>query len=172
MGLFGSILSAIFDPSKENRNNLKGASGEAQANLGMLLSLPAEYTAIHNVTVPTPKGTTQIDHVVVSQFGIHVVESKNIKGAIYGSAEQGRWTVALGGKKFPMLNPLIQNRAHIRALASALNLPETTFHSLAFFWSDDCRFKTEMPDNVRVDGFATYIGSKRETLIRPEDVRK
>ena len=170
MGLLANIVSALFDPSQESRNNLKGAAGEAQSRLAMFLFLPAEYTVLHNVTLPTPRGTTQIDHVVVSQYGVHVIESKNVKGSIYGAADQARWTVFLGGKKHQMLNPLIQNRAHVRALAAALRLPESTFHSMVFFWSDDCRFKTEMPENVIRDRFCTYIRSKRAILIAPQEV--
>lgn len=170
MGLLRSILNAVLDPSKENRNNLKGASGEAQGAFGMFLFLPKDYVVLHNVTVPTPKGTTQIDHVVVSRFGIHVIESKNIKGAIYGDPGQPKWTVFLGPKKFQILNPLVQNQAHIKALAAVLQLPERIFHSMVFFWSDDCRFKTVMPPNVLTEGLCTYIKSKQEILIAPDAV--
>ena len=170
MGLLRAIFNAVLDPSKESRNNLKGASGEAQGAFGMFLFLPKDYVVLHNVTVPTTKGTTQIDHVVVSRFGIHVIESKNIKGAIYGDPEQPRWTVMLGRKKFSLHNPLLQNWAHIKALAAALRRPESHFHSLVFFWSDDCRFMTEMPPNVRTEGLCTYIKSQQEILIAPDEV--
>ncbi|HZL46922.1 MAG TPA: nuclease-related domain-containing protein [Opitutaceae bacterium] len=102
MGFFQSILAAIFDSSKENRNYLRGASGEAQGNLGLFLFLPAEYVVLSNVTLPTPGGTTQIDHVVVSQYGVHVIESKNIKGSIYGAPDQERWTGLASKKRTPI----------------------------------------------------------------------
>jgi hypothetical protein len=51
MGFLQSILATIFDPSNESRNNLKGASGEAQGNLGLFLFLPAEYVVISNVSI-------------------------------------------------------------------------------------------------------------------------
>jgi len=170
MGFLQSILAAIFDPSNENRNTLRGASGEAQGNLGLFLFLPAEYVVLSNVTLPTPGGTTQIDHVVVSQYGVHVIESKNIKGSIYGAVDQERWTVFLGKKKYQLYNPLLQNRAHIKALSAALRLPESTFHSIVFFWSDYCRFKTEMPANVMTEGLCTYIKSRINPLIAPQEV--
>lgn len=170
MGLISSLFKAFIDPSKENRNNLKGASGEAQGTLGMFLFLPDEYIVLSNVTVPTPKGTTQIDHVVVSQYGIHVIESKNIKGAIYGDEASPKWTVFLGPKKYQMPNPLRQNFAHIKALSAALGMPEDHFHSLVFFWADNCSFKTPMPENVRREGLCTYIRSKTQRIIEPERV--
>jgi hypothetical protein len=41
------------------------------------------YHSINNVTIPTANGTTLIDHIIVSKYGIFVVETKNIKGWIY-----------------------------------------------------------------------------------------
>ncbi|WP_205599080.1 nuclease-related domain-containing protein [Halomonas faecis] len=49
----------------------KGLFGEAFVKLIARLRLPAnEYRAIHNVTLAVPDGTTQIDHVLVSRYGI------------------------------------------------------------------------------------------------------
>lgn len=63
----------------------KGVFGEALVNIIAKFRLPAEsYHKVHNVTLPTPDGTTQIDHVFVSRFGIFVVEKKHMKGWIYG----------------------------------------------------------------------------------------
>ena len=45
----------------------KGIFGEAFVKLIARVRLPAEeYRGVHNVTLPTPDGTTQIDHVIVS----------------------------------------------------------------------------------------------------------
>ncbi len=170
MGFLTSLFDAIVSPTKENKNALKGASGEAQASFGMFLFLPKEYRVINNVTLETPKGTTQIDHVVVSSFGIHVVEIKNIKGAIYGDEASPKWTVFLGGKKFPMHSPILQNKGHIKALSSILNLDQSVFHSLIFFMSSECKFKTEMPDYVRTDGLCTFIKSKTVVVFTESQV--
>jgi len=35
-----------------------------------------KYNLIHNVTLLTEDGTTQIDHIVVSQYGVFVIETK------------------------------------------------------------------------------------------------
>lgn len=58
----------------------KGVLGEALVNFTAWLGLPVEiYHRIHDVTLPTPDGTTQIDHIFVSRFGIFVVETKNMR---------------------------------------------------------------------------------------------
>jgi len=49
----------------------------------------SRYHLIKNVTLPTEDGTTQIDHILISEFGVFVVETKNMKGWTFGSATQG-----------------------------------------------------------------------------------
>lgn len=61
---------------------IKGASGEAMGSW-VLSHLPKEqYTVIHNVMLQTERGTSQVDHVVVSVYGIFVIEVKNYTGWI------------------------------------------------------------------------------------------
>ena len=61
---------------------IKGMMGEFAVKVGAALSLPSSvYRRYHDVTLPTVDGTTQIDHVFVSVFGVFVVETKN-KGGV------------------------------------------------------------------------------------------
>ncbi len=63
--------------------NFKGWIGETQGAIAHALLLDGKvYRSINNVTIPTASGTTQTDHVIVSPFGIFVVEAKNMKGWI------------------------------------------------------------------------------------------
>jgi len=62
----------------------KGKVGE-KVVAGKLDRLPKDqYRVLNNVTIPTPKGSSQIDHLIVSIFGIFVIETKNYNGWIYG----------------------------------------------------------------------------------------
>jgi hypothetical protein len=170
MGFFSSLAAVLVRPSKENVNRWKGAVGEAQASSGMRSKLPSSYRILDDLLLATPNGTTQIDHVVVSNYGIFVIESKNIAGEIYGSAGDEHWTVCRGRAKFKLFNPLRQNQGHLVALARATGLSERLFHSLVFFWSDHCIFRTPMPENVRQMGLCAYIRSKRRYLMSNRDV--
>ena len=65
---------------------VKGRLGEAAVNAGAVLTLPSSvYRRYNNVMLRTVGGTTQIDHVIVSVFGVFVVETKNMAGWIFGS---------------------------------------------------------------------------------------
>lgn len=146
--------------------SFKGKMGEAAVRSRLGRELDSEtYTEFHDLMIPSRHGTTQIDHVYISKYGIFVVETKNYTGWIFGSEKQARWTQVVYKEKHYFQNPLRQNYAHIKALAALLNLPDSKFHSLAVFLGD-CEFKTEMPPNVcRLQSAAEYIESFQTALL-------
>jgi restriction system protein len=148
----------------------KGWLGESAAGLSAKLFLPKDqYTTLHNVTLPTADGTTQIDHVIVSRFGVFVVETKNYKGWIFGSEHQPTWTQKIYRRTHKFQNPLRQNYKHLKTLESALGISPEVLHSVVVFMGE-CRFKTPMPPNVCIGGaYTRYIKSKttnRHSLAR------
>lgn len=151
----------------------KGVVGEAVVKFAAKLQLPAStYHRFHNVTLPTTDGTTQIDHVFVSRFGIFVVETKNMKGWIFGSEKQATWTQKIFKKSFKFQNPLRQNYKHVKTLEAALDIPPETIHSVVVF-AGESTFKTPMPANVtRGNGYITYIKSFSEPVLSEIEVRR
>lgn len=142
-------------------------------NLGALKKLnPSLYRSFKDLYVlrHDKDGTAQIDHVVVSVFGIFVIETKNYSGWIFGSENKQNWTQCLkGGKKYPFQNPLWQNKLHIASLAKELDLPVSVFHSVVYF-AGDSTFKTEMPANVINKGLRGYIEARQDVLLSQEQV--
>jgi len=68
---------------------IKGHAGEGLVNFATALRLDSKvYHLIKDVTVPSKNGTTQIDHVIVSKFGVFVIETKNYKGWIFANARR------------------------------------------------------------------------------------
>lgn len=137
---------------------IKGALGEWLLALSIKLKLPKDrYKAFHNLILPTPDGTTQIDHVIVSCHGIFVVETKTMSGWIFGSEHQPRWTQSIYGKSYPFQNPLRQNYKHVKALESLLGTSTKDIHSVVVFLGS-CEFRSEMPENVMFGGdLANYV---------------
>ncbi|WP_206022546.1 nuclease-related domain-containing protein [Billgrantia bachuensis] len=144
----------------------KGLFGEAFVKLIAKVRLPAnEYRGVHNVTLPTPDGTTQIDHILVSRYGIFVIETKHMTGWIFGSAKQAQWTQKIYRKTFKFQNPLRQNYKHVKALEAMLDVPLEAIHSVVVF-SGSAVFKTSMPNNVTLGGgYVRYIKSFREPVL-------
>nr|WP_086938258.1 NERD domain-containing protein [Thaumasiovibrio occultus] len=125
----------------------KGVCGEFLVNC-LLSRLPeSDYRLIKDVTLPTDDGTTQVDHVLVSKFGIFVVETKNMKGWIFGSKSQKQWTQKIYRHSSKFQNPLHQNYKHVKTLESLLSIDIAYLHSVVIFIGDST-FKTTMPENV------------------------
>ncbi len=128
------------------------------------------YRRLHNVTLDTPDGTTQIDHVFLSPFGIFVLETKNMRGWIFGGERQAQWTQQIFRHRFKFQNPLRQNYKHLKALEALLSIPPEHIHSVIAFVGD-ARFKTVMPDNVTQGvNCIRYIKSFHETVFSEAQV--
>ncbi|WP_083250972.1 nuclease-related domain-containing protein [Acidihalobacter aeolianus] len=150
---------------------VKGWLGESLVKFAAWLRLPANtYHPLHNVTLPTPDGTTQIDHIFVSRFGVFVVETKNMKGWIFGGEHQPQWTQQRFKRSFKFQNPLLQNYKHVKALETALDVPAETIHSVVVFVGE-CSFKSPMPTNVtKGGGYITHIKSFGEPVLSESQV--
>ena len=123
------------------------------------------------MTLPTEDGTTQIDHILVSSKGIFVLETKNMKGWIFGSEKQRQWTQKVFKHTSKFQNPLHQNYKHTKTLSSCLDIPDSKIFSVIVFVGDS-EFKTEMPENVTyAGGFIRYINSKQETILSATEIR-
>ncbi|HIF9060454.1 TPA: NERD domain-containing protein [Photobacterium damselae] len=148
---------------------LKGIFGEYLVNR-LLSKLPeSDYTLIKDVTLPTSDGTTQVDHIVVSKYGIFVVETKNMKGWIFGSARQKLWTQKIYRHSSKFQNPLHQNYKHIKALETLLGCSADYLHSVIVFIGDST-FKTEMPPNVTyARGSIRYIQQFNKVVFSDKD---
>jgi restriction system protein len=101
----------------------KGHIGELLVRLFAHWQLDKQtYRRLHNVTLNTPDGTTQIDHVFLSPYGIFVLETKNMSGWIFGSEKQAQWTQKLYKRTYKFQNPLRQNYKHLKALEATLGV--------------------------------------------------
>jgi len=151
----------------------KGLHSEMLVNFAVNVRLDKQkYHLMKNVTLPIEDGTTQIDHIVVSEFGIFVIETKNMKGWIFGDEKQKTWTQKIYKHTSKFQNPLHQNYKHIKTIESALEIDPSKIFSVIVFVGDST-FKTKMPDNVTyAGGFVGYIKSKTDKIISKDEVNQ
>ena len=162
------IVAAIFKSPW-----FKGVLGEFQVNVLLKLFLPKEnYHLIKNTTLPTEDGTTQIDHILVSKYGVFVIETKNMKGWIFGSANQKQWTQKIFKHSNKFQTPIHQNYKHTKTLESCLSInPESIFSVIVFI--GDSTFKTKVPENVTyARGCVKYIKSQTAEIFTQSEVTK
>jgi len=136
----------------------------------MWLSLDSKtYRRFHNIILPSKNGTAQIDHLLVSSYGLFIVETKNMKGWIFGSANQPSWTQAFFNEKHSFRNPLNQTFRHKKVLSEFLALDESKIHTVVYFVGD-CTFKTPLPDNVINSGIGKYFKRFQNHILSPQDI--
>lgn len=150
----------------------KGVIGEFAVNCSAKLLLDKnQYHLIKNVILLTDDGSTQIDHVIVSRFGVFVVETKNMKGWIFGGENQPTWTQKIYRHSNKFQNPLRQNYKHVKTLQSLLGLADHQVFSVIVFVGENT-FKSKMPDNVaKGGGYVRYIKSKQTLVLTPAEVQ-
>lgn len=136
----------------------------------MWLSLNQEvYRRFHDVIIPAKNGTTQIDHILVSPYGLFIVETKNKKGWIFGSGDQAKWTQSIYGKNYSFQNPLRQTFRQKKVLSEYLELNESIIHTIVFFVGD-CKFKTRLPDNVINTRLGRYVKQFKDHALTPREI--
>ena len=143
--------------------------------------LSNEYITLNDVLLPTRYGTTQIDHIVVSPYGIFVIETKNYKGWIFGHQDSEEWKQSLLGKKtlwgwsseqHKFRNPIRQNLAHFRAVRGLLkDVGEFTIIPIVAF-SDSADLNITTPNHTVINwsNLRSVIKSYRTKCIADKDI--
>ncbi|MCD8287661.1 MAG: NERD domain-containing protein [Porphyromonadaceae bacterium] len=82
-----------------------------------LVKLPDEYHVMDNLLLEYQGRSAQRDHLIVSPYGLFVIEDKNYKGWIIGGEEAEYWTQTIYSRKNQLYNPIRQNEGHLRFLS-------------------------------------------------------
>lgn len=132
------------------------------------------YFIFNNLILPSKiNGSTQIDHIVASKFGIFVIESKDMGGWIFGRAHDEKWTQSfVNREKHHFQNPIRQNWGHTMTLSRIMPFIPVQIEGIVVF-SDRSEFKTPLPEDVihlselvgYIKSFSKPILSEREVLL-------
>jgi hypothetical protein len=113
---------------------------------------------MNHVTLQMTDGTTQVDHILVSRFGVFVIETKDYKGWIFADPTQAKWTQVLHHLRFKFQNPIFQNIRHVRAVQGLLDFLPTDAIKPVVVFTGEATFKTEIPDGVvSVSGLIDHL---------------
>lgn len=145
-----------------------GAAGEYWVNKE-LLKLNKDYKIINDVMIRTSDGRThQIDHIVISKYGIFVIETKQYNGYIIGNDYDKKWTIKAGNKKYYVNNPVHQNYGHIQSLKEVLNIDDDKFISIVCI-SSRAKVNVKSDIVVTINDFLPKINSYTDEIISNVD---
>jgi hypothetical protein len=134
-------------------------SGEALVSRVLLAHFrPPDYHLMNHVTLRMDDGTTQVDHILLSRFGVFVIETKDYKGWIFANAADAKWTSVHYRVKQRFQNPIRQNFRHVLAVQNLLEfIPKEAVKSVVVFCGS-AEFKTDVPEGVvHVDELPAYL---------------
>ena len=128
------ILVILF---KINSSKIKGSVGEFKVNT-RLNFLGNEYISLNDILIKSSNGnTSQIDELVLSEYGIFIIETKNYKGWIFGNEKSENWTQVIFNEKHTFRNPIKQNWSHVYALKNVLSeFPNIHYFPIVVFTGD------------------------------------
>ena len=96
-----------------------------------LSKLPKDkYIILNDIFIEVNGRTHQIDHVVVSPYGIFSIETKQYNGYITGNKYDKKWIRYAGNKKYYYENPIRQNYGHVKGLSELLNIDESKIFNI------------------------------------------
>lgn len=149
-------------------------SEHKKAVLNSLHRLPKEqYRVLSHVHVPRldGRGTTSMQHVVLSTYGMFVIQPQDQSGHVSGEVNAKHWTVEGQDGQHNFINPIVRNQYHVKALAKFLLLPEALFFSIIFFQSE-VSFEDEPESNVINKGLGRHILSHTAQIVSPEVISR
>ena len=156
------------------RNKFKGWIGELKLRLAMWVFLSKKYRILNDITILLPQGkTSQIDHVLVSPYGIFVIETKNYQGLITANEEDGMWLQGFSRNNYRFYSPIRQNEGHIRSLKYLLKSHEYPMMNIVGFVGK-ADFNGAIPTGVANGAIATVRLIKRykAAFIKPDEVTR
>lgn len=161
LGIIGlSCIVFYFARSSKTRQEKLGRRGEQQIRRKLSKLDRESYCVLYDLLLPSGQGgTTQVDHIVLSKYGIFVIETKNFSGWIYGNEKNQHWTQVIYRKKSRFYNPILQNKAHIRSIEKLLRVPPQIPIVSVVVFTD----KAELKD-IQVHSKHTVVLSEQQLL--------
>lgn len=170
-GVILGIVIILYLVNPKLQRKVAGLKGEIRVKKVLKkLARKHHYITMHNVYLPLYDKTTQLDHIVFGDFGVLVVETKNISGKIFGSYEKKYWEQYIRRKYRKFYNPLIQNKTHLNCINHHMRTHDfdsvPTYQVVVF---PNGRVRLEIPSNmpvIRLKNIESYI--KKNCSSKPK----
>lgn len=166
-------LFTIKEPVKKKATKKDtGKEGEMQVAKKLKNLDNKKHLLINDVYYRSKSGKiTQIDHIVVSVYGLFIIEVKNFMGKVTGREDDTVWTHHVGKRSWDFYNPIRQNSAHVKVLKEIVGI-DAPFKPVVCF-TDRTTLKVETTSIVtNPDGLYNYIKSHDRVVISEENLSK
>lgn len=127
-----------------------------------------DYHLMNHVTLRMDDGTTQVDYIRVSRFGVFVIETKDYHGWIFANETDAKWTQVHYRLKHRFQNPIRQNFRHVLALQNLLECVSRDAIKSVVVCCGSAEFKTDIPAGVmHIDELVPFLQRHSVKLLPP-----
>ncbi len=130
-----------------------------------------EYHVFSNVILKTDSGWARVDYIVVSKYGVFIVETKSRNGRINRNGEETQWTEVLNNNELSLQSPVKQTYLNTKGLADFLNIDHELVHPVIIF-GENYRYRKIMPDNILTNICAQHIRRETQRLLDEQEVER
>ncbi|HKJ17129.1 MAG TPA: nuclease-related domain-containing protein [Xanthomonadales bacterium] len=126
------------------------------------------FTQFHNIAIPTGGGTEEIDHVLVSRFGVFVIVSEFRSGEITGGESQEQWKEKRLGRIHRWPNPLYRAKLQMESLQRILDMPREKFRLLVVVDGQDKPSKKWPEQVLTTQQLLSFLHNSNDQVLSPE----
>ena len=101
-----------------------------------------QKTYQHIANVPFQNLDQKIDHIILSTYGIFIIERKNYNGQIFGDLDDKQWTFQVKKNKQLIDNPITALKVKFAHIAEELNIQEKNIYPIIAF-SNSAKLKVD-----------------------------
>ncbi|MBR5034723.1 MAG: NERD domain-containing protein [Bacteroidales bacterium] len=173
-GFWASVFSSSY-----SRAEYIGDNGERKVSFYLSDLECRDYQVFNDLLIINGNYTTQIDHVIISRYGVFVIETKNVHGKVYGSGNAEFWKQYLpdiGYKRFgstqehQLRNPIWQNVGHIKSLRRLVFDNGIPIYGIVVFpYETELHVKAEQPV-LKMWQVVPYIKQFRDKVLSSDQM--
>jgi len=152
---------------------VRGRRGEFVVRQALISKLSRyDYTLIEDVELKFRDGTVQIDHIIVSRFGLFLIECLHTRGRILAEEHAARWTRRWHGTTSRLVNPMRKNRIHLKLLSQRLDIDPSSIYPLVVS-SGRAEFENGTPHGVvKMGGLLPAIQIINDQLLDHAEIER
>ncbi len=151
---------------------LKGKIGETKLKAYLATLNKDKYKILSDILLINDDTSSQIDFLILSVYGVFIVESKNYSGIITGSDYDKQWTQRLGKNTFHFMNPLHQVYSQSETLKKILDKPNfEIIPVIVFSINADLKVKTNQKVTYLIQA-KQYIKSFEKEIYTQAEIER
>lgn len=171
--------ASLFSSRRSSRAERIGENGEREVSSYLADLECEEYQVFNDLLLRNGNYTTQIDHIILSRYGVFVIETKNVHGKVYGSGNAEFWKQYLpdwGYKRYgitqehQLRNPIWQNAGHIKTLRRLIFDNDIPIYGIVVFPYDTDLYVTAEQPVLKMWQVVPYIKRFRDRDLSAEQV--